>query len=64
MFKDGGEWKCLRIVSVLLDLFNDALKCSDYMASSVRRLLNKEVERMWKEVVVFRALLQCLFETD
>jgi hypothetical protein len=35
----------------VLDLFNDAISSSDFVALYVRRLLNNELEGMWKEVV-------------
>lgn len=38
--------------SVIYGLFNDAESISGYTASNVRRSLNNELERIWKEVVV------------
>jgi hypothetical protein len=36
----------------IYSLFNDAFSDTDYIASNERVIVNNELERMWKEVVV------------
>jgi hypothetical protein len=36
----------------IYSLFNDAFSISDFSASDERMIVNSELERMWKEVVV------------
>jgi hypothetical protein len=35
-----------------VDLFNSAVNMSDYLASNDRIIVNNELRRMWKEVVM------------
>jgi hypothetical protein len=43
-----------RIVMLCCFQFNDAFKCSGYVAVNYRKLEAKELERMWEEEVLVK----------